>query len=280
MPKISSKDIQNRIRSMKSTRQITKAMELVATSKLRKAQSQAQSSLPYFETIHKTILQIAHSSQDLSSAYWTARPVKKNVWVVIAGDRGLAGGYNSNIWKLVQREIDNPHAEILPIGNKAADFFRRCKWPIVSAQYILAEDLSMADCFSIAQHLCDGFLAGEYDTVRLIYTRFVSVLTQTPESTQILPLPRQQTQRPQPPLDILFEPDAATVLEAIIPEYVSGILFGALCQSRASEQAARRIAMDSATKNASEMIDDLQLQYNQIRQAMITQQITEIVSGA
>ena len=279
MAGISSKAIKTRIKSMESTRQITKAMEMVAASKLRRTQSQVLASRPYFETLYDTVNQIVDAEQDFSSVYLTRRPVKKTVWIVIAGDRGLAGGYNSNVLKLAWSEMEGNDATVLPIGKKAADFFRSRHCPILTEQYAEAEEVSVGDCFSIAKLLCKAFRSGEYDQVRIAYTNFVSVLSQTPATLQLLPLLRQGDGGSHDG-DILYEPDSNTVFDAIIPEYVGGSLYGALCESRAAEQAARRTAMDSATKNADEMIESLSLQYNRARQAAITQEITEIVAGS
>ena len=279
MAGISSKAIKTRIKSMESTRQITKAMEMVAASKLRRTQSQVLASRPYFETLYDTVNQIVDAEQDFSSVYLTQRPVKKTVWIVIAGDRGLAGGYNSNVLKLAWSEMEGNDATVLPIGKKAADFFRSRHCPILTEQYAEAEDVSVGDCFSIAKLLCKAFRSGDYDQVRIAYTNFVSVLSQTPATLQLLPLLRQGDGGSHDG-DILYEPDSNTVFDAIIPEYVGGSLYGALCESRAAEQAARRTAMDSATKNADEMIESLSLQYNRARQAAITQEITEIVAGS
>ena len=264
---------------MESTRQITKAMEMVASAKLRKAQNQALACRPYFETLYDTVNQIVDTNQDFSSVYLTARPEKKTAWIVIAGDRGLAGGYNSNVLKLAWSQMEGKDVAVLPIGKKAADFFRSRKCAILTEQYAEAEDISIGDCFTAAKMLCKAFRDGEYDAVRIAYTNFVSILSQTPATLQLLPLLRQQTGRVCDS-DTLYEPDSQTVFDTIIPEYVGGILYGALCESRASEQAARRTAMDSATKNADEMIDSLSLQYNRARQAAITQEITEIVAGS
>jgi len=279
MAQISSKAIKTRIRSMQSTRQITKAMEMVAASKLRRTQAQVLASRPYFETLYATVNQIVDANQDFSSVYLTPRSVKKTAWVIIAGDRGLAGGYNSNMLKLAWSEMEGRDVTVLPIGKKAADFFRSRKCPILSEQYAEAEDVSVGDCFSISKLLCKAFREGQYDEVRIAYTNFVSVLSQTPATLQMLPLLRQNTGKVTAS-DNLYEPDSTAVFDAIIPEYVGGILYGALCESRASEQAARRTAMDSATKNADEMIEALSLQYNRARQAAITQEITEIVAGS
>ena len=277
MAGVSTKEIKNRIRSMESTKQITKAMEMVAASKLRRAQAQVLSSRPYFEILYSTIQDILSQNQDTESAYMKARPVKKSLYVVIAGDRGLAGGYNSNILKMVVSQMEGKDAMVLPIGKKAMDYFRSHKVPMMNETYGNAEDISVGDCFSVAKLLCKAYLAGEVDEIYLAYTRFDSVLSQTATAMQLLPL-QAEAKASQSTME--YEPDSESVLGAIIPEYLGGIFYGALCESRASEQAARRTAMDSATQNAEEMIADLSLQFNRARQAAITQEITEIVAGS
>ena len=280
MAGVSTKEIKNRIRSMESTKQITKAMEMVAASKLRRAQAQVAASRPYFEILRNTIDGIVENNRDFSSPYLTARPVKKVAYIVIAGDRGLAGGYNSNILKLVQSRIAGQTAVMLPIGKKAVDYFRSHKVELLSESYAVAADVSIGDCFSAAKQLSKLFLSGEIDEVYVAYTNFVSVLSQTPAIMQLLPLVREEQEQTGVSRDFLYEPDASEVFEAIVPEYLGGIIYGALCESRASEQAARRTAMDSATSNAEEMIADLSLKFNRARQAAITQEITEIVAGS
>ena len=281
MAGVSSKEIKNRIRSMESTKQITKAMEMVAASKLRRAQSQISNSRPYFETLYSTINDIVDANRDISSPYLTERPVKKAVYVVIAGDRGLAGGYNSNILKLSYSEAQGREVTVLPIGKKAADFFKARNLPLFTESYCEAEGVSVSDCFTIAKQLCKAYLSGEIDEICLGYTDFVSVLSQTPRTLRLLPLVRQdRTRDVRSASEILYEPDSVEVFAAIVPEYLGGVIYGALCESRTAEQAARRTAMDSATQNADEMIADLSLKFNRARQAAITQEITEIVAGA
>lgn len=280
MAGVSTKEIKNRIRSMESTKQITKAMEMVAASKLRRAQAQVANSRPYFEILRDTINDIIENNRDFSSPYLTARPVKKVAYIVIAGDRGLAGGYNSNILKLVQSHMNRQDATVLPIGKKAVDYFRSHKVPMFSENYAVAADVSIGECFSVAKQLSKSFRNGEFDEVYVAYTNFVSVLSQTPAIMQLLPLVRESKQREGISQDFLYEPGAEEVFDAIVPEYLGGTLYGALCESRAAEQAARRTAMDSATSNAEDMIADLSLKFNRARQAAITQEITEIVAGS
>ena len=279
MAGVSTKDIKNRIRSMESTKQITKAMEMVAASKLRHAQAQVTASRPYFEILYATIQDIVAHNSDFSSPYLAKRNGNKALYVVIAGDRGLAGGYNSNILKMVMADAAEKDATILPIGKKAIDFFRSRKMPMLSENHPIAAEVSIGDCFSMAKLLCKSYLRGEFDAVYVAYTNFVSVLSQTPAVLQLLPLASGSTGS-QETVDIIYEPNATEVFDRIVPEYLGGALYGALCESRASEQAARRTAMDSATKNAEDMIADLSLKFNQARQAAITQEITEIVAGS
>lgn len=280
MAGVSTKEIKNRIRSMESTKQITKAMEMVAASKLRRAQAQILNSRPYFEILRSTIDTIVENNRDFSSPYLNARPVKKVMYIVIAGDRGLAGGYNSNILKMVHAAIEGKDAVVLPIGKKAVDFFRSKKVPMLTESYAQAADMDIGDCFTVSKQLSRAFLAGEFDEIHVAYTTFVSVLSQTPATMQLLPLVRDEGPKDGIRSDFLYEPDCEEVFGAIVPEYLGGILYGALCESRASEQAARRTAMDSATSNAEDMIADLSLKFNRARQAAITQEITEIVAGS
>ena len=281
MAGVSTKEIKNRIRSMESTKQITKAMEMVAASKLRRAQAQVQNARPYFNIFSDAIQDILNSNQDLSSPYLVSRPEKKAMYIVIAGDRGLAGGYNSNILKMVHSQIKDRDAVVLPIGKKAVDFFKAKNVPAMTDSYAEAAAVSIGDCFSIAKQLSKAYLAGEFDAVYVAYTNFVSVLSQVPAQKQLLPLVPEESDGSRPAsTGIEYEPSAEDVFSAIVPEYIGGLLYGALCESRAAEQAARRSAMDSATQNADEMIADLSLKFNRARQAAITQEITEIVAGS
>ena len=202
----------------------------------------------------------------------------KPAYVVIAGDRGLAGGYNNNILKLAYSQMEEG-AAVLPIGKKAVEYFKRKNVTVITESYAEAASVSIGDCYTIAKMLADGFLDGSFGKLTLGYTNFVSMLSQTPSTLDLLPL-RVSTEKRPSQNTILYEPGSEAVFNAIVPEYLGGVLYGALCESTASEQAARRTAMDSATKNADEIIDDLNLRYNRARQGAITQEITEIVAGA
>ena len=281
MAGVSTKEIKNRIRSMESTKQITKAMEMVAASKLRRAQAQVSNSRPYFEILSNTVTSIVRSNKDLSSPYLQKRDVKKVMYIVIAGDRGLAGGYNSNILKMVQSEIQGKDAVVLPIGKKAVEFFRTRKVPALTESYAEVAELTVGDCFSISKILNKAYLAGEFDEVRIAYTEFGSVISQIPTSKQLLPLVLDmQEEKTGSTSDIIYDPGCEEVFAAVVPEYLGGVIYGAVCESRASEQAARRTAMDAATSNAEEMIADLSLKFNRARQAAITNEIIDIVAGS
>ncbi|MBQ2245094.1 MAG: ATP synthase F1 subunit gamma [Oscillospiraceae bacterium] len=280
MAGVSTKEIKTRIRSMESTRQITKAMEMVAASKLRQAQAKIACSRPYFETLYSTITKIVESGTELSSPYLYRESTGKVLYIVIAGDRGLAGGYNSNILKLVMSQIQDKEATVLPIGKKTLDHFRTKQVPLFTEAYPEAAAVDIGDCFSMAKLLSRAYRAGKYDEIHVAYTGFVSVLSQTPTTLRLLPLSDSPVPKGNGSSDIVYEPSAEEVFDTIVPEYLGGVLYGALCESRASEQAARRTAMDSATQNAEDMIADLSLKFNQARQAAITQEITEIVAGS
>ena len=281
MAGVSTKEIKNRIRSMESTKQITKAMEMVAASKLRRAQAQVANSRPYFEILRDTIDDIVDHNLELASPYLKERTGKKVAYVVIAGDRGLAGGYNSNILKLVMAEIKDKEATVLPIGKKAVDYFKSKNIPLLTDSYAEAASVSIGDCFSISKQLSKAFKKGEFDEIHVAYTNFVSVLSQTPDSIKLLPLVRDKNaEKPASIAVTMYEPGCEEVFEAIVPEYLGGIVYGVLCESRAAEQAARRTAMDSATSNAEEMIADLSLKFNRARQAAITNEIIDIVAGS
>ena len=279
MAGVSMKDIKLRIKSMESTKQITKAMEMVAASKLRRAQDRVANSRPYFEILFDTLNTIANNTEGFESPFLEKREVKKSCYVVIGGDRGLAGGYNHNVFKLAYSRIEGKNACVVPIGKKCLEFFRARGVEILTEAYAVAAEVSVGDCFTVAKMLSKGFLAREFDSVSVVYTNFVSMLSQSPGVLNMLPL----EYHPKPGDNnclTLYEPDSFTVFDTIIHEYLGGLIYGALCESVTSEHGARRTAMDAATKNAEEMIADLSLKYNRARQGAITQEITEIVAGA
>ena len=276
------KAVKLRIKSVQSTMQITKAMELVASSKLRKAKERAEVCRPYFETMHQTLVDIARGNTDFSSVYARESGNEKRCYVLIAGDRGLAGGYNTNLFKCLEAASKDQDFVVLPIGKKAVEYSKRNGFACVTESFGEIADISVADCFEMANLLCGEFKKGEFGHIDLCYTRFVSMLSQQPSAIPALPLDDLTQEKDTRGIRnlILYEPDASEVFEAIVPEYLAGLIYGAVCESVASELAARRTAMEAATNNAEEMIEKLNLHYNRARQASITQEITEIVGGA
>ena len=272
----SMNDIKARIKSVESTMQITKAMELVATSKLRRAKEKAERTRPFYEVLGKAIDDVLASEEITDTAWCTEGRTGRTLYVVIAGDRGLAGGYNANIFRLTEGVCAGSDAVYIPVGKKSLEYFRHRNKEIVSADYEYAADMGVSSAMELGRLVCEGFASGKYDRVVAVYTKFVSMLTQTPVYEQLLPLERDGKDGSAPESDV----DPVEMLDKIVPCYVGGILYSALTESLASEQGARRTAMNAANKNASEMIDTLMLKYNRARQAIITQEITEIVSGA
>ncbi len=277
----SMKDIKLRIKSVESTMQITKAMELVASSKMRRAKERVEHSRPYFETLYESLTKIAAADPRARNPYLRRDDIKRTLLVVIAGDRGLAGGYNANVFK--QADAAEGPVTVLPIGKRSAEYFVHHEADLFTPEVLMAADVSVSECFTLSHQITEGFLKGEYDAVKLCYTRFDSMMTQTATTLEVLPLTIEPTEAQKAEArrsQILYKPSSEEVFGAIIPEYVAGVLYGAVCESVASELAARRTAMDAATKNAGEMIEHLNLYYNRARQAAITQEITEIVAGA
>ena len=277
----SMKDIKLRIKSVESTMQITKAMELVASSKMRRAKERVEHSRPYFETLYESLTKIAAADPRARNPYLRRDDIKRTLLVVIAGDRGLAGGYNANVFK--QADAAEGPVTVLPIGKRSAEYFAHHGAGLFTPEVLMAADVSVSECFTLSHQITEGFLKGEYDAVKLCYTRFDSMMTQTATTLEVLPLTIEPTEAQKAEArrsQILYKPSCEEVFGAIIPEYVAGVLYGSVCESVASELAARRTAMDAATKNAGEMIDHLNLYYNRARQAAIPQEITEIVAGA
>ena len=271
--------IKTRIKSVSGTMQITKAMELVATSKLRRAREKAEGSRPFHEIIKKAIDSI-ESSSEIKDSVWSRLPEgNKVLYVVIAGDRGLAGGYNSNIFRLTTQLSEGSEASYLPIGKKALDYYTHRKADIYFDECRYVAEMSVGDSLAVAEQICRDFEAGKFDKVVLVYTKFASMISQIPVHEQLLPLDRTSDGEGKSS-DPIYAGEPEEILASIVPKYVGGVINSAVCESLASESAARRTAMNAANKNASEMIDSLMLRYNRARQAVITQEITEIVSGS
>lgn len=277
------KDIKRRIKSVQSTMQITKAMELVASSKMRRAKERALAARPYFNTIYQTITRLAAATRDNSSVYTRPREVKNSLFVVIAGDRGLAGGYNANLFKLAAAQMDGKNAQVITIGKKAQEHYAKRAWPVTQDYPGIAETMKISDTHEIVSQMLELFRGGAVDEVYLCYTRFISPLQQEPTCIQVLParFDAQETEPVSGPQVLTeYDPSPEAVFDAVIPEYLYGVLYGAVVESYCSEQSARRMAMEAASDNAGEMIENLNLSYNRARQAAITQEITEIVAGS
>lgn len=262
------KALRVRIKSVDSTLHLTKAMGLVASSKIRRANEAMKKGREYTSALRGFVSALTLCGECEKSPYMQTRSeeLSRTRLIVIAGDRGLAGGYNANVFRLA---VKYKEAQFIPIGKRACEKYR-CK--INSSERYTADE-----AYALARTLCADFAAGEYDRLGIISTRYESMMTQTAEITWLLPLTRGVEAQPS---GMIFEPDEVTVLNAVMPEYIAGMLIGAIRESFSSEVAARRMAMDSAGKNATAMIDSLQLEYNRARQGAITQEITEIVAGA
>ena len=260
------KSLRSRIRSVDSTLHLTKAMGLVAASKIRRATRTMNQSREYASAMEDVVSVLSSSPECERTPYMQPAGTGTRL-IVIAGDRGLAGGYNANVFRLAATE---PDAEIVPIGKRACERWGK---PVVSS-----EKFPAAEAKRLADGLCRDFLDGKFGRLGILYTRYKNMMSQ--EATLIWVLPLEKNEEKEENAAPVFEPDERTVLNAAVPTYVSGLLAACVRESYACEVAARRMAMDSAGKNAQEMIDNLQLQYNRARQSSITQEITEIVAGS
>ena len=260
------KQLRTRIKSVDSTLHLTKAMGLVASSKIRRAIDLMSKGNEYASALNETVSLLAAFEECKKEAYLLERPNERVRLLVIAGDRGLAGGYNANVFRLTALF---PEAEILPVGKRACERFGK--------EIRTTEHFSYEDAKATAAEVCRDFLDNKFDRFGIICTKYHSMMSQEAYVKWILPLEGKEGTKN---INAIFEPDAQTVLNAMVPDYVAGQIFSAIKESFASEVAARRVAMDSAGKNAQEMIDRLGLEYNRARQGAITQEITEIVAGS
>ena len=275
------KDIKRRIKSVQSTMQITKAMELVASSKLRHARERVTKSRPYFNTIYKTMARIAQDTKAADSIYTKPRQIKKSLFIVIAGDRGLAGGYNSNVLKLAASEMQGKNPCVVTIGRKAQEYYAKRDIEVIADYPNIAETMQIQDTHPIVNDMLSRYKKGEIDEVYILYTEFVSPMTQEARCKKVLPLAFEADETTEKAKSLTeYDPSPEAVFASVVPEYLNGMLYGAVVESYASEQSSRRMAMESASDNASEMIENLNLSYNRARQAAITQEITEIVAGS
>lgn len=276
----SMKDIKLRIKSVESTMQITKAMQLVATSKLRRAKERMEASKPFGVIAREAISAAVARCEDSNIPFLTPREGNRRCYVVVAGERGLAGGYNSNVFKAVDAHAEGTDYCVLPVGRKAIDKYQHMKKELLDDTHARVEGASVGSCFSMANLLAEGYLAEKFDEVWLVYTNFHTMMDQQVELEQLLPVVRAHLPEDVTPVSTVYEVEPAETLKQVMPDYLAGKLYSAICDSYASEVAMRRNAMDSATKNADAMISDLRLRFNRARQGAITQEITEIVAGA
>ena len=275
----SMNDIKARMKSVESTMQITKAMELVATSKLRRAKENVERARPYYETMRMAINTIRRS-KDVSDTLLKSSEGGKTLFILIAGDRGLAGGYNSNIFKMTEKLSEKEESVYLPVGKKALEYMRRRNRELFSDSLPLTAEVGVGDALDISEAICKDYFEGKISKVYLVYTKFVSMINQLPVYEQLLPFESDSENDDKDGFDPIIEEEPEELLMKVVPGYVGGVLYSAVCEALASESAARRTAMNAANKNAGEMIDMLMLKFNRARQAVITQEITEIVSGA
>ncbi|MGE7020731.1 ATP synthase F1 subunit gamma [Solibacillus cecembensis] len=280
---VNLREIKGRINSTKSTKQITKAMQMVSSSKLRRAEQNAKSYVPYMEKIQEVVGAIASGTKDSGHPMLTSRPVKKTAYLVIGSDRGLAGAYNSSILREVQSTINQRHKSkdeyvILAVGRVVRDYFVKRDHNVIADVVALPDQPTFADIKEIARNAVGMFIDGTYDELHMYYNHFVSAIANEVTAKKVLPLtdiaPAAGTASYE------FEPSGEAILEVLLPQYAESLIYGALLDGKASEHSARMTAMKNATDNANDRISELSLQYNRARQAAITQEITEIVGGA
>ncbi|MBK3495628.1 F0F1 ATP synthase subunit gamma [Viridibacillus sp. YIM B01967] len=279
----SLRDIKKRITSTKSTSQITKAMQMVSSSKMTRAEANAKAYVPYMEKIQDVVAAIAAGTTDGSHPMLVSRPVKKTAYLVITSDRGLAGGYNSNIIRAAKNAMEERHNSkdelvVIAIGRMASEFFAKRGYNVVDEEIGLPDQPSFADIKQIARKAVGMFTDGTYDELYMYYSHFVSAIQHEPTEKKVLPITDIATSSTTASYE--FEPSGEAILEVLLPQYAESLIYGALLDGKASEHASRMTAMKSATDNANELIGSLTLVYNRARQAAITQEITEIVGGA
>jgi F-type H+-transporting ATPase subunit gamma len=281
----STSDIRRRIKSVKSIQQITKAMKMVAAARLRKAQDKALASKPYTDKIIAMLTNVAQGAGEVSHPLLSVREVKQVAYLILTSDKGLAGAYSSNVIKEALPFVQGrENVSICSLGRKGRDYFKRRGY-VIDREYIgISERPTYQDAVQVARDMAQDYLTAKYDEIHIVYTRFYSPGHFKPESLKLLPLdpPKQDesTAAGSVAQPIIFEPSAAVVLKALLPKYLETVIYGALTQSAASELGSRMLAMSSATDNAQELITSLILNYNKVRQANITREISEIVGGA
>ncbi len=283
------RDIRDRINSVQNTQQITKAMKMVAAARLRKAQDRIMSTRPYAYKLNEIIARLLANTEQNLNLLQPRQETNSVLFIVVGSDRGLCGGFNNNLFKVVEQEISenfdyhyrNDTLDLICIGDKSARHFRNRDYNVVDQYIGLFDDLNFEKSSAIMKKVVEQYEEGTYDKVFVCFNEFKSVITQNRIVEQVLPINESFDQQDEiPDIDYLYEPEPYEILEILLPRYLNMHLWRALLESFASEQGARMAAMDNATENASEIIKDLNLKYNRARQASITTEISEIVSGA
>lgn len=280
------KEIRLKIASIKNTQKITRAMEKVATSKMRKTQVRMQATRPYARKIAQIIKHLAHANPEYKHPFMEQRAVKRAGVIVVSSDRGLCGGLNSNMFRMLLRQLrtwsdEQVEVRLATIGQKASVFFGSAGMPVVAQVTKLGDSPHLEDLIGVIKVMLDDYSAGKIDALYVVYNEFVNTMTQRPTLDQLLPVHTQEiAEELSGHWDYLYEPDAKEVLDDLLIRYIESIVFQGLVENNACEQAARMVAMKSASDNAGKLIDELQLIYNKARQAAITQEISEIVGGA
>ncbi|KAF1709569.1 F0F1 ATP synthase subunit gamma [Pseudoxanthomonas sacheonensis] len=282
----SGREIKTKIKSVQNTRKVTRALEMVSASKIRKAQDRMKASRPYARAMKQVIGHLAQANSEYQHPFLVERAEIKRVgYIIVSSDRGLAGGLNNNLFRKVLGEVrqwqdKGAEVDVVTIGQKASAFFRRIKVNMLASVTHLGDKPQLEQLVGVVKVMLDAYESGKVDRVYLVYNDFVNTMTQRAAFDQLLPLPAADTQIAHHDWDYIYEPDAATVLEHVLKRYVESLVYQAVLENVASEHAARMVAMKSASDNATKLIGDLQLVYNKARQAAITQEISEIVGGA
>lgn len=278
----STRDVKRRIKGIGSIKQITKAMELVSSSKLRKARERLEKSRPYYNTVYENIREVLENAGNMKHPYLDVRDVKRSLYIVITADRGLAGGFNSNIIRTVEEQIKDKKGEtsLILVGLKGRDYFKRRGYDVRGEFVQMTEDPSFSDAQHIGKIVMEMYENQEIDEVKIVFTEFISTISQQVKMLKLLPNEDMREGVAGKGTVMEFEPSPDEVLDYLIPKYIQSVIFGALVESSCSQQGARRTAMEAATDNAEEILDELQLSYNRARQAAITMEISEIVTGA
>ena len=279
------KEIRNQIKSIKNTQKITSAMEMVAASKMRKAQERMELGKPYAISIRNVVSHIANANPEYQHVYMKARPVKRVGYIVVSSDRGLCGGLNTNVFKAMVAAMRGWHeqgaeADICTVGAKGASFFNSYGGNVVAAVRNIGEKPTVADVIGAVKVMLDSYMNGRIDRLYIVSNEFVNTMTQRPTVEQILPRLPADAKELKHHWDYIYEPAPKELLDGLLTRYIESLVHQAVVENNACEQAARMVAMKSATDNAGDLIDELQLVYNKARQAAITQELSEIVGGA